>query len=122
MRLGDRKSGYRTRFIDSSSEEVLLEIVADEDGCSLVAYRLYDHEGTLVADSPEPRPFPLGLLVKSLEDEILLEIPPGEHGRLSYSLYGRHGRLLTSSDGFRTQIFGSLRMDGKAAAGRPPIH
>ncbi len=76
MRLGDRRTGSRTLFVDNSSEDVLLEVVSVEDGCSLVAFKLYDRHGDLVAEAPEPASFPAGISIRSLENELLLEIPP----------------------------------------------
>jgi len=48
---------------------------------------------------------------------VLLEVPAGQEDNLIYYLYNHKGQLLTTSDGKRTQIFGHLRMDGKAAGG-----
>lgn len=102
-------------FVDSAADEVLLKILGNEAGCALVAYRLYDASGQLVADSPEPQAFPNGLLINSMNEEVLLEIPEDQEEHINYRLYSRLGQLLTISDGGRTQVFGSLRMDGKAA-------
>jgi hypothetical protein len=111
MRLSGRKSGS-TLFIDSSCDEVLLQVLVDEAGTPRFAFKLYDSTGKLVMDSPEPRSFPEGLCVKSLDDELLLEIPTDLDRALVYRLYGQTGRLLTYSDGQRTEIFPFLHMGG----------
>jgi hypothetical protein len=115
MRLGGRRAGNVTMFVDAFSEEVLLKILVNESGACLVSYRLYDASGRLVADSPVPQAFPEGLLIRSNDDELLLEIPQDEEEHICYRLYGRSGELLTNSDGKHTAIYPNLRMDGKTA-------
>jgi hypothetical protein len=114
MRLGGRRSGTITLFIDASSNEVVLKLQADPSGCTLVGFTLYDAVGRLVIDSPEPRSFPDGLTVTAADEEILLELPPDPDTHITYRLYSNSGRLLTVSDGKRTQVFNTLRMSGQS--------
>jgi hypothetical protein len=112
MKLSGRRAGSLTTFVDTSREEVLLQILADEQSRPLIAYTLYDAGGQLVATSPDPKPYPNGLSVKTADEELLLDVPADLDGSLTYRLYNHTGHLLTVSDGKRTQIFGHLRMDG----------
>lgn len=114
MKLGGRRPGHVTLFMDTTSSETVLRIQVDESGRALVAYKLFDTEGNLVEESGEARIFPEGVCVKSAADELLLNIPADSEEAISYRLYGPSGQLLTFSDGQRTQIFPSLRMDGKS--------
>lgn len=113
MKLGGRRVGNLTIFMDSTCEEVLLKIETDSSGAAAVSFRLYDSQGNLVVDSPDAKSFPEGISIRAADDELLLEIPPLETATISYCLYSKTGKLLTSSDGVRTQIFGGLRMAGK---------
>ncbi len=114
MKLGGRRAGHVTLFIDATSNDIVLKIQVDDSGGAQVAYKLFDVEGQLVEESGEPRIFPEGVCVKSSADELLLNIPAAPEDAISYRLYGSTGQLLTFSDGLRTQIFPSLRMDGKS--------
>ena len=114
MKLGGRRAGHVTLFIDTTSNEIVLKIQVDEAGRPLVSYKLFDTDGELVEESGEPRTFPEGVCVKSSADELLLNIPEDAEDAISYRLYSPTGKLLTFSDGLRTQIFPSLRMDGKS--------
>jgi hypothetical protein len=118
MKLGGRRAGSITLFIDTASDEVVLKIQTDENGRPLVAFKLYDSYGQLVVDSPEPRAFPEGLCINSPDNEVLLQLPADQQGPISYKLYSRKGTLLTHSNGERTRVFASLRMDGKTASAR----
>ena len=114
MKLGGRKAGSLTMFIDSASNETVLKIQIDPQGRPLVAYRLYDCRGHLVADCSELREYPDGLRVVSHDEEILLDISPDLQDHICYHLYNSQGKLLTLSTGMRTQVFPTLRMDGKS--------
>jgi hypothetical protein len=76
----------------------------------LVAFRLYDSKGTLVAESSGLEHFPDGLTVRSKSGELLLAVPRDSEKPVRYRLYNGQGSLLTSSDGGRTRIYGLLRM------------
>ena len=75
MRLGKRRAGTSTAFIDAIDNEVLLMFSADADGNTLVSFCLYDAHGQLVANNEGPQFYPEGLTVESDEGELLLEIP-----------------------------------------------
>jgi hypothetical protein len=116
MRLGGHRPGSLTVFVDTASNEALLEIGADEDGAPVVAFRLYDAAGRLVSESRERRGFPEGLQVMGASGagesmELLLLLPRTAAENIQYRLYNSAGRLLAASDGSRTQIYGNLRMD-----------
>jgi hypothetical protein len=116
MRLGYRRLGTSTSFVDASSDEVLFKIASDETGAVLVAFRIYDADGSLVAESDGLQRFPEGLTLNSQDGDLLLGIPCDSDSPIRYRLFNRDGRLLTCSDGARTQIFGFLRMEaGKSA-------
>jgi len=115
MRLGKRRAGTSTAFIDAIDNEVLLMFSADADGNTLVSFCLYDAHGELVAKNEGPHFYPEGLKVESAEGELLLEIPTEPEAIVRYRLFNHGGQLLTSSDGARTQIFGFLRMESGVA-------
>jgi hypothetical protein len=112
MRLGGHRPGSLTIFVDASTEEALLEVSADEDGTPLVGFRLYDRLGNLASQSNGRLPFPDGLQVLGESEEVLLLLPQKPEENIQYRLYSSQGRLLASSDGERTRIFGNLRLDG----------
>ena len=111
MRLGIRRPGTSTAFVDASSGEVLLRVASGEDGRASVYFHLYDSRGCLAAESEGLASFPAGIKIKCGNGELLLEVPIqlGEH--LRYRLYNRDGALLTWSDGALTRIQGALRME-----------
>jgi hypothetical protein len=111
MRLGTRRAGTSTSFVDSELGEVLLKFSSDEDGNTKVAFCLYDEHGVLVTDSLGLQPYPEGLTVRDVMGETLLDLPARADGPVCYRLFNRTGRLLTWSDGSRTQIFAFLRME-----------
>jgi hypothetical protein len=116
-----RRPGAFVAFIDSYTEETILKIESDLNGVHMVSYHLYDRCGELVSDSDGPQAFPEGLEISTGEGEILLHLPSERSESISYRLYSPRGVLMTCSDGSRTQIFGSLRIDGnKHLSGRPP--
>ncbi len=118
MKLG-RRPGAFVAFVDSYTEETILKIEADLKGTSLVSYRLYDSSGALVSDSDGPQAFPDGLDVSTGDCENLLHLPSDREESVTYRLYSPKGFLMTCSDGCRTQIFGSLRIEGsKPGVGR----
>ncbi len=112
MRAGQRHVGSHTAFVDSISGEAVLEMASDVDGAEFLAYRLYDSQGTLTAESNGFQPFPRGLSITCKGGEELLHIPKDASQPMHYRLYGAAGNLLTWSDGQRTRIFGVLRMNG----------
>jgi hypothetical protein len=103
MKLSGRKANSAISFVDSPTGEVLL--------CALLAYHLYDRHGELVADVSEPTSYPDGLTIVAADGEVLLYVSSEVGRSVNYRLYNRAGFLTTASDGSRTQIFGSLRMD-----------
>ena len=111
MRLGIRRPGTSTAFVDASSGEVLLRVASAEDGRPSVYFRLYDSTGCLTAESDGLKSFPGGIKVQSGDGELLLEVPVEMGSHLQYRLYNRDGALLTWSDGARTRIKGLLRME-----------
>ncbi len=111
VRLGNRRPNTAIMFIDSHSEEVLLQVASDPDSVPLLGFRLYDAAGELAAESDGMHMFPDGLTVTSAKGELLLQSPANPMGALIYRLYNRRGDLLTYSDGTRTQIFGFLRIE-----------
>jgi hypothetical protein len=114
MRAGQRHVGSHTAFVDSISGEAVLELASDVDGAEFIAYRLYDAQGTLTAESKGFQPFPRGLTITCKGGEELLHIPKKAGEAMHYRLYGAGGNLLTWSDGQKTRIFGVLRMNGVA--------
>ena len=112
MRLGGRKPGSLTAFVDSSTGETLLEVAADSNGEPKIGFHLFDAAGNLVSDSDGLQTYPDGLRLEANNSELLLLIPTEPEGDIHYRLYNSEGRLLACSDGLRTQIFGGLRLDG----------
>jgi hypothetical protein len=117
MKLGGHRPGSLTAFVDSNTGEPILQIAADTGGDARVAFRLFDCDGNLVCDSGGFQTYPDGLCVESGE-EVLLLIPNDPSGDIHYRLYNQEGRLLTASDGSRTQILGGLRIEGAKAPSR----
>jgi len=111
MRVGRNRPGASTDFIDSSTHEVLLRIACSAEGESQIAFKLYDAAGNLVAETDGFMPFPDGIRVVASDGELLLEVPPPPQDQIAYRLYNRDGRLLTCSDGQRTQLFAFLHME-----------
>ncbi len=111
MKLSGRKANSAISFVDSPTGEVLLCASADGQSNPLLAYHLYDRHGELVADVSEPTSYPDGLTIVAADGEVLLYVSSEVDRSVNYRLYNRAGFLTTASDGSRTQIFGSLRMD-----------
>lgn len=111
MRLGIRRPGTSTAFVDASSNEVLLRVASDEAGRPSVYFHLYDSSGCLAAESEGLDSSPSGLTIRSGDGELLLEVPMDLSGHIQYRLYNRDGALLTWSDGARTKIQRLLRME-----------
>jgi hypothetical protein len=120
MRLHDRKPGTATIFVDSSSGEGVLQLGADSSGRLLIAYRLYDRKGDLVASTEGFEDVPAQMTVKCKKGEVLLDLPKDPAKHIRYRLYGATGQVLTWSDGVKTKIYGSLRMDGVGHGWVPP--
>jgi hypothetical protein len=112
MKFGDRQPGTSTTFIDAGSAESILQIASDVDGRHLVAYRLYDSGGALVAEREDLEHYPDGVSIHSSGGELLLSIPKNADENIQYRLYGHDGELLTSSNGVRTMIYQRLRTEG----------
>jgi hypothetical protein len=100
-----------TAFVDSSTGETLLRFTSDENGAISIAYCLYDSRGQQVASSELAELPPKGLTVRC-RGEVLLKLPANPDAAIKYRLYNSEGQLLTFSDGERTMIYGSLRMEG----------
>lgn len=111
MRMGRNRPGASTDFIDSASQEILLRVASSDRGEPLVAFRLYDADGALVAETEDFTHFPVGVRVVAACGDVLLDVPAPPEGHITYRLYNREGRLLTCSDGQRTQVFAFLRME-----------
>lgn len=118
MKLGGHRPGSLTAFIDGTTGETLLQIAADPNGDPRVAFRIFDCDGNLVGDSDGFQTYPEGLTLHSANRELLLLIPPDPSGDVQYRIYNPQGRLLTCSDGSRTQILGGLRLEGAKAPSR----
>ena len=98
--------------MDAPSEETILKIGLDADGCFLICFQLYDSSGCPAAESSEGVPlFPDGVRIDSNDGELLLDLPAELDANIQYHLYNRSGELLTSSDGVSTRIGRCLRMD-----------
>ena len=121
MRLGGHRPGSLTIFVDSATEEALLEVATGDDGTPLVAFHLYDAGGNLVSESEGRRSYPEGLCIRGAAEELLLLLPQNAEDNIQYRLYSSRGILVAASDGARTQIFGGLRLDG-AKPGAPRRH
>jgi hypothetical protein len=115
LKLGVKRPGTSTIFLDSSSNEALLELTWGADGAPLLAFRLYDCEGRLVAESSEAAPITRAVFVAAKDGEVLLDVPADPEMHIRYRLRNRLGQLVTCSDGERTQIYGYLKMDAKKA-------
>lgn len=107
-------------FLDGPTGEVLLRVGLGEDGYPLVYFRLYDSSGCLAAESEGIESFPDGLLVRSGDGEVLLDVPTEPDAHVQYCLYNQNGVLLTSSNGVSTRIQALLRMEAGAPTPRPP--
>jgi hypothetical protein len=111
MNAASRRPGTSTTFVDASSEEEILQLAADEDGRSFMAFHLYDSVGNSVAES-QLEHFDDGISVSCAGGELLLSVPRDPGDSMQYRLYNSEGYLLTSSDGVRTRIYPLLRMEG----------
>jgi hypothetical protein len=89
-----------------------LRISSDETGAVSIAYCLYDVRGRQVAESDLAELPPKGLTVRCRGGELLLKLPANPDRSIQYRLYNKEGQLLTFSDGVKTMIYGSLRMEG----------
>ncbi len=112
VKFGDRQLSTSTTFIDAGSAESILQLASDVDGLHLVAFRLYDSGGSLVAEREGLEHYPDGVSIHSNGGELLLSVPKNADENIRYRLYGPDGELLTSSDGVRTTIYQRLRMEG----------
>jgi hypothetical protein len=121
MKAGQQNVGSHTAFVDSVSGESVLEMASDANGVKFIAYRLYDSQGTLAAESNGFKRLRRGLSIRCKGGEQLLHIPKVAGEPMQYCLYGPSGNLLTRSDGQRTRIFGVLRMNGAAKGWTLPM-
>lgn len=112
MRTENRRASTSTTFADATSGEGILQMASDENGLLLMAFRLYDSDGTLVLASDGLSAYPDGLTVRCAKGELLLEVPADSSHNVRYCLYNSDGALLTKSDGARTRIYPLLRMEG----------
>ena len=112
MKFGDQQPGTSTTFVDARSAESILQLASDVDGLHLVAFRLYDSGGSLVAEREGLEHYPDGVSIRSNGGELLLSVPRNADENIRYRLYGHDGDLLTSSDGVRTMIYQRLRTEG----------
>lgn len=117
MKLGGHRPGSLTVFVDSNTGEPILQVAADSNGEARVAFRLFDCDGNLASDSDGFQTYPEGFCVECGEEQLLV-IPNDPTGNIQYRLYNQEGRLLTCSDGTRTQILGGLRIEGAKAPSR----
>jgi len=120
MRLDSRRPSTSTTFADAASGEGILQVAADENGRLLMAFRLYDASGCLVADSEGLAHYPDGLTIRCDKGEVLLDVPADSSDDVRYRLYNSSGHLLTQSDGVRTMIYSLLRMEGVGRGWAPP--
>lgn len=120
MRLADRKPGTVTMFCDSSSGEDILGVGADGTGRRCIFYQLYDSKGNLVAATDGFEDLSVPLTVTSRAGEVLLDVPSDPEQPIRYCLYSPTGGMLTWSDGERTKVYGTLRMDGSGHGWTPP--
>jgi hypothetical protein len=97
--------------VDAPSDETILKIGLDADGCFLICYQLYDSSGCPAAESEGISPFPDGVRIDSNDGELLLDLRAELDANIQYRLYNRSGDLLTSSDGVSTRIGPCLRME-----------
>ncbi|HXH22893.1 MAG TPA: hypothetical protein VNN10_12775 [Dehalococcoidia bacterium] len=111
MRMGRNRPGASTDFIDTSTRETLLRIACSSGGEALIAFKLYDSSGELVAQTDGFMACGEGITVVANDGEVLLEVSPYLQDHIRYRLYNREGRLLTFSDGMRTQLFAFLHME-----------
>ena len=111
LKFGDRQPGTSITFLDAGSAESILQLASDADGIPLVAYRLYDSGGSLVAEREGLEHCPDGISVRTSGGELLLSIPKNADENILYRLYGHDGELLTSSDGVRTMIYQRLHTE-----------
>jgi hypothetical protein len=117
MRLGNkRRPGTLTAFIDSVSGDAVLAVRCNEAGETAVSFRLRDKHGDIVAESAGFEQFYEGLVVRDCEGEVLLELPSNAEGVIAYRLYNQRGKLMTQSDGVRTEIFGYLHMESASTS------
>ena len=119
MNVSNRRPGTSTTFVDAASEETILQLAADGEGMSFMAFHLYDAAGSCVADSSLEH-YTDGITIRCAGGEVLLAVPQDPAENLSYRLYNSKGNLLTASDGARTMIYPQLRMEGVRRDWTPP--
>ena len=112
MKLGLKRPGTSTSFVDSVDDEALLQFSWDGIGIISLAFHIYDDVGQLVADSGGVFPL-VAVCIRDSAGEVLLDVPANCEDHIRYRLYNRTGTLLTASDGASTQIFRFLRMEPK---------
>lgn len=114
MRItNNRRPGTGTAFVDAIHDEVLLQFTTDQDGGVLISYHLYDAKGALAGESESQPVNGDAILVRCNGGETLLSVSPDPDKPIRYRLYNRNGLLLTVSDGAKTRIYRSLRMENR---------
>lgn len=117
MRLvSTRRPGTGTAFVDATNEEVLMQFSTEQDGSIHIAYHLYDATGALAGESKGLKPVKGGFTIACKKGETLLAVPTDPEDHVHYRLYNADGLLLTFSDGIKTRIFRSLRVETRQLA------
>jgi hypothetical protein len=108
-------------FVDAFSGETFLRLQCNEEEIDLIAFRLYDKNGDVTADSDGLHQYRDGLTICDSLGEILLLIPTTRQESVQYRIYNTLGSLITCSDGKRTQLYAGVRIEGnRPLPGRPP--
>lgn len=114
MRItNNRRPGTGTAFVDAVHDEVLLEFTTDQDGAVLISYHLYDAKGALAGELEPQQVNGDPIKVRCSGGETLLSVSADPDKPIRYRLYNRSGLLLTASDGVKTRIYRSLRMENR---------
>jgi len=116
----NRTPGTSTSFVDSPTNETVLQIACDSTGAHFLAFCLYDAEGALVAETSGLEPIPDSVAIRCWRGELLLQIPNIATEPIRYRLYNRDGQLLTTSDGLKTKLYPLLRMESVRRDWAPP--
>lgn len=112
MRItNNRRPGTGTAFVDAVHDEVLLQFTTEQDGAVMISYRLYDAKGSVAGETDGQPVNGDAIVVRCPGGETLLNVSPDPDKPIRYRLYNRNGVLLTFSDGTKTRIYRSLRME-----------
>jgi len=116
MRItNNRRPGTGTAFVDAIHDEVLLQFSTDQDGGVLIAYHLYDAKGAVAGESDLQPVNGDPITIRCKGGETLLAVSADPDAPIKYRLYNRSGLLLTVSDGAKTRIYRSLRMETRSS-------